>query len=263
MKASVIVSVYKNTEFLRVVLDSLRRQTEKDFEIIISEDGEDAGMRAFVESYAFENPMQHLTQADLGWRKNTALNRAIAAARAEQLIFIDGDVVLHRLYVEQMVRHFREDRILAGKRIYLNAMHTDRLLADSSYIEKMQGVCWRALLRKDGMRRTEEGVYVPWLHWLRPLNHLLGCNMSFGRKALIAINGFDEDYVRPAYGEDADLDWRFRKIGMKHFSMRNLAVQYHLDHPLNWTEQEENLRIAAEKVARNEWRAVRGLDQWL
>ncbi|MCF0188930.1 MAG: glycosyl transferase, partial [Bacteroidaceae bacterium] len=36
MKATVIVSVYKNTRFLRVVLDSLRWQTEKDFEIIIS-----------------------------------------------------------------------------------------------------------------------------------------------------------------------------------------------------------------------------------
>lgn len=39
MKASVIISVYKNVDALRLVLDSLRYQTEKDFEIIISEDG--------------------------------------------------------------------------------------------------------------------------------------------------------------------------------------------------------------------------------
>ena len=41
MKASLIISVYKNTIFLKGVLDSLRYQSEKDFEIIISEDGED------------------------------------------------------------------------------------------------------------------------------------------------------------------------------------------------------------------------------
>ena len=39
-KASVIISIYSNVEALRVVLDSLNRQTERDFEIIISEDAD-------------------------------------------------------------------------------------------------------------------------------------------------------------------------------------------------------------------------------
>ena len=41
MKASLIISIYKNITDLKVVLDGLVYQTEKDFEIIISEDGFD------------------------------------------------------------------------------------------------------------------------------------------------------------------------------------------------------------------------------
>ena len=48
MKASLIISVYKNTAALDAVLHSLEQRTEQDLEVSISEDGEDAGMAAFV-----------------------------------------------------------------------------------------------------------------------------------------------------------------------------------------------------------------------
>ena len=69
-KATLIISVYKNTAALRAILDSLQQQTEQDFEIIISEDGEDTAMAAFIAGYPFRQPVQHLTQPDQGWRKD-------------------------------------------------------------------------------------------------------------------------------------------------------------------------------------------------
>ena len=83
MKATLIISIYKNTRALEAVLDSLKRQTEQDIEVILSEDGEDAQMVAFVQQYDFPWPMQHLTQADEGWRKEKALNRAVVAAKSD------------------------------------------------------------------------------------------------------------------------------------------------------------------------------------
>ena len=65
MKASVIISVYKNVNALRFVLDSLRCQTEKDFEIIISEDGNSDIMFDFVRNYDWFCQYQHITQDDL------------------------------------------------------------------------------------------------------------------------------------------------------------------------------------------------------
>ncbi|WP_297063901.1 glycosyltransferase [uncultured Duncaniella sp.] len=263
MKASLIISVYRNTKFLNIVLESLRYQTENDFEIIISEDGESDEMRDFVKSYNFIHPFRHLTQTDDGWRKNRALNRAIIAAKAEQLIFIDGDCVLHPRFIEAHTRDFNPDLINAGKRVMLNESMSQKLIANPKSVTSLQPAMWLALIRPNGMKRIEEGLYIPGLNRFRKLEYLTGCNMSFSRKAIMAINGFDEDYTKPAYGEDTDLVWRFKMAGFKFRSLRNAAVQYHLSHPLSWTDQSENMALGHEKAARREFVCVHGISDHL
>ena len=104
MKASLIISVYKNVVYLKAVLDSLQYQTEKDFEIIIAEDGESEEMKAFIAQYLLNFPYKHITQKDEGWRKNQCLNKAIGASEGNWLIFIDGDCVLHHRFIEMHLR---------------------------------------------------------------------------------------------------------------------------------------------------------------
>ena len=77
MKATLIISVYKNTAALEAILRSLEKQTEQDFEVIISEDGQSKEMAELVASYPWRWPMRHLTQPDEGWRKERALNQAV------------------------------------------------------------------------------------------------------------------------------------------------------------------------------------------
>lgn len=259
MKASLIISVYKNTKFLNVVLESLKYQTENDFEIIISEDGESEEMRDFIKSYRFRHLHTHLTQPDEGWRKNRALNRAILAAKAEQLIFIDGDCVLHPRFIEAHTYKFNPDVINAAKRVMLNDSLSQKLIDNPRIVTSLQPYMWLALIRPHGIKRIEEGIYFPSLHHIRKLEYLTGCNMSFSRKAIMAINGFDEDYSKPAYGEDTDLVWRFKMAGFKFRSLRNTAVQYHLSHPLSWTDQSENMALGHEKAARHEFVCKNGL----
>lgn len=258
-KASLIISVYKNTTFLKSVLDGLAYQTEKNFEIIISEDGQSLEMKQFIESYPFRNQYQHLTQEDLGWRKNRALNRAIIAARAKHLIFIDGDCVPHPRFIEMHTKYYQEDAILAGLRVMLNEKETKLLLQDSTRILKLQPLIWKSLLVGNGIKRPEEGIYIPYLNRIRKLNYLTGCNMSFSKKAIISINGFDEDYTKPAYGEDTDLVWRFNMAGYVFRSLRNQAVQYHLFHQKSWTDQSENINKGLEKKSRGEFVCYHGL----
>ena len=105
MKASLIIAIYNNILFLKAVLDSLQLQTEKDFEIIIAEDGENHAVKEFVETYNFVQPWQHLTQKDEGWRKNQAMNMAIRAAKTDWLIFIDGDCIPHPRFIEMHLRY--------------------------------------------------------------------------------------------------------------------------------------------------------------
>ena len=266
-KASVIISVYDNPRFLNLVLDSLKLQTEQNFEIIISEDGENKAMKELVEKYPFENDYQHITQKDAGWQKNKALNNAIRHATSDWLIFIDGDCVLHPRFVEMHLRFAGEKVILAGKRVKLDP-ETSGFLQNNmpEAIGEMQKKCIRKLFTGRGKTTfIEESIFIPpdgWLRFipkLRKANRLIGSNMSFSKKAIYAINGFDEEYTLPAVGEDTDLFWRFKAAGFRVKSVRNMAVQYHLYHPENWTETAENRKRMLENQLANKFYCEKGL----
>lgn len=242
-KASLIISVYDNTKFLKAILDSLKLQTEKNFEIIISEDACHEEMKELIDGYSFENDYQHLTQEDIGWQKNKALNKAIRHSTADWLIFIDGDCVLHPRFVEMHLRYAKENLILAGKRVKIDDKTTTFLVENMpESINCIQNI----FLKNKITKYIKEGIFVsPDCFWgfipkIRRAHRLTGCNMSFSRKAIYAINGFDEEYILPAVGEDTDLAWRFKTVGYKIKSLRNLAVQYHLYHEQLWNDKQEN-----------------------
>lgn len=268
-RASVIVSVYKDVAALRAVLDSLRRQTVRGFEVVVSEDGRDDAMRGFVGSYDFGGPWRHLTQDDAGWRKNRALNRAIVAARGEWLVFIDGDCVLHPRFVEFHLRLAGAGRVLAGKRVKLGPWATGRVLAgdeDTQGLQRRLALQALGLAPRRGNKFVEEGVFIDpdslpmgIIPRLRTMRMLKGCNMSLGRRALEAVNGFDMDYTLPAVGEDVDLCWRLLAAGYELRSVRNMAVQYHLHHDASWSSQETNLSLLRHKMERGEYVCRNGL----
>ncbi len=256
MKASLIISIYKNTQALKAVLDSLKRQTEQDIEVILSEDGNDAQMAAFIASYDFPWPIQHLTQPDEGWRKEKALNKAVVAAKSDWLIFIDGDCVLHPRFIEYHVRYQQRGIMLAGKRVKLNPELSERCMKGEKFC------LFPYLFARRGCRYVEEAFYCKSAEWLRrKVKHLVGSNMSMSRADLIAINGFDENYVLPATGEDYDIEWRMIANGCKIVSLRNLAVQYHLYHKENWQDQKENMVYCREVQAQNKIYCEKGIKQ--
>ena len=141
-----------------------------------------------------------------------------------------------------------------------------KLLNESLQIFELQKRMFRKLIFGKGtIKFIEEGFFISpdglfrFIPKIRKNNKLVGSNMSFSKKAICAINGFDEDYLLPAVGEDFDLTWRFDKAGFKHVSLRNLAVQYHLYHHENWTDQEENKEICRKKQLENKYFCKNGL----
>ena len=267
MKVSLIISVYKDVSSLLTVLEGLKFQSCKDYEIVISEDGESGEMQEFLHGYRAENPIVHLTQPDVGWRKNQALNNAIRKSAGDYLIFIDGDCVLHHRFIENHIRFRARKKILAGKRVKLGPVFTARfkeriheLPALERQVEKE-----KKAMRKDGVKFYEEAFYInpdgllSFIPKIRKMHQLKGCNMSFHRDDIEAINGFDEDYILPAIGEDIDLTWRFKGLGYTLVSLRNLAVQYHLYHPENWSDQSRNLQLMESKMGLRQYVCLNGL----
>lgn len=266
-KASLIISVYNNIPFLNAVLRSVNEQTWNDFEIIISEDGEHKEMREFLDHFSFDHSWQHLHQDDLGWRKNKALNTAILAANSEYLVFIDGDCVLHPRFMEMHLRMAKEGYILGGKRLKLNENLSNALMDGKFTYKNIHSYLIKNLfrVRKLNLRFPEESFLISpdgffgFLPRLRKIKELRGCNMSFYKKDILILNGFDEDYIKPAIGEDADPTWRFRMAGFKLRSVRNMAIVYHLFHHEVWSEQNENVILMNEKQKKGHYQCMNGI----
>jgi cellulose synthase/poly-beta-1,6-N-acetylglucosamine synthase-like glycosyltransferase len=259
MTVALIISVYKDVNNLRVILDALKFQTYSNFEIVISEDGNNEAMKLFVDSYPFINPIKHITQIDEGWRKNKSLNNAIRSSSADYLIFIDGDCVPHHKFIESHVQLADAKGFVAGKRVKLGPKYSEKFKAEIHTLLKLESQIEKDLLAvlRDGAKFYEEAFYfnpsgiLGFIPKLRKMKNLKGCNMSFHKATIEAINGFDEDYELPAIGEDVDLLWRLGGLGYKIISARNLAVQYHLYHRENWTDQSINLaKMEAKMKAR-------------
>lgn len=265
--ASLIISAYNNVRYLALVIKSALQQTDRRFEVIVTEDAQHEQMSKFIQSIKGTINIRHITQPDVGWRKNRALNRAIEAAATDYLIFIDEDCVLHPRFIEFHIKRSEPDRILAGKRIKLDPVTTQLILENRLWIDGLNGYILKnfAQIKRKGAQFVEEGVFINpkgplgFIPALRSMYQLKGCNMSFSRKAIYAINGFDEDYTRPAIGEDIDLGWRFEQAGYKMKSLRNIAVQYHLHHESGWSNQDENGRMMQQKKAQNQYVCLNGI----
>lgn len=238
--STVIISVYKDTRSLQLILEALARQTIKPTEVLISEDGNSKEMKEYAakatEQFS-EFILTHLSQEDIGWRKNRALNRAVKSAKGEYLIFIDGDCVPFDDFVENHLGKAQEGAALAGKRIELGPKMTEQVYKGTLPISKIANNWFLniPMLIKDKARHLEDIIHIKYNSlWSfltnKEARSIIGCNWSVYKRDLLKINGFNEDYILPSVGEDTDLVWRFKGLGITINSCRYNANIIHLFH---------------------------------
>ena len=76
---------------------------------------------SFLTANQYQFSIIHLHQTnDKGFRKNEMLNKAIVKAKAETLIFIDGDCIPHRHLVKNYLRQISDTVLLYGRRVMLS-----------------------------------------------------------------------------------------------------------------------------------------------
>jgi len=271
LTTSVIVSVYKDTRSLAVVLDALAHQSVQGFEIIVSEDGCSGEMADFL-SKSSHPGVVHVTQDDDGWRKNRALNRSIQKARGEYLVFLDGDCVPNTSFVEAHQRLALNGHYLLGRRVFLGPAYSTRVKDDPGFMQTLQSTYLTNVwgLHRDGVRHYEDGLALPikqFLHALvtkvRGIPNIVGCHFSCFRDDLLAINGFDEDYQSPGAGEDEDLVWRFEALGLRPRSCRNFANVFHLDHAKRTSAavSSQNKEMMQQKMKAGAFRCANGIQK--
>jgi len=270
---SVIVSIYKDVETLQIVLEGLARQSAQGFEIVVSEDGEDPDVAAYLRSTDFA--LTHVYGPDVGWAKNVALNRAIRSAKGRYLIFLDGDCIPHSRFVESHMQLAEPGKTVSGRRVDIGPRYAKNIRDRQITLGNLERLGWYvvhyASLIKDQARALEDGVYIcpnGWFHryvlpWVSRIRGLLGCNFACWKEDIIKINGFDEDYDSPAVGEDTDLEWRFAHVGVTLKSGRNMAIVYHFRHPLRFSGFAENLAKMQQKIASGKYYCDHGISSGL
>lgn len=240
-KVSVIITFYNKLEFLKLVLAGFERQSFKNFEIIIADDGSRDEIVEQLKKYIEKSNLKitHVWHEDKGWQKNIILNKAVIKSNSDYIIINDGDCIPHKHFVKEHFQNKEINTVLAGRRVMLSKYLSEKLNESNvrhgilEFRYALFGIVSQVFF---GGLHLENAIYFR-NKWIRKFINkkprgILGCNFSLHKKDLLAINGFDERYKNPGIGEDTDLEHRLRNNGVKIKTVKHIAIQYHLYHKL-------------------------------
>ncbi len=270
MKIAVIVTTYNRPDALAAVLEAYIAERDRDFEIIVADDGSgpETAVSVAVCRGRTEIAIGHVRQEDLGFRAGAVRNRALALTRADYVIFTDGDCLPLSGFIAGHRRLAEQRWFSAGNRILIGEGLSQRILAERLPVDAWPMGRWFQAFLKGEINRLLPLLPLPVPGWLRKLparrwQGVMTCNLAAWREDLLAVNGFDEEYE--GWGlEDSDLTIRLLHAGIRRKSARFAAPVVHLWHPENdrGTLAGNRRRLEALLLS-HEFRAKQGVNRYL
>ena len=149
---SVIVTTFNREDALDAVLRSLSIQGDRDFEVIVADDGSGAATAKLIDAWKpkFAHRLEHVWHADQGFRAAEIRNRAILAARGSYCIFLDGDCIVRPDFVATHRRLAEPGWFVTGNRVLLSPALTTSVLREKQDPGNLgrRPLAWRALARR-------------------------------------------------------------------------------------------------------------------
>ena len=105
---SIVVAIFNRKDELFELLNSLIAQTDKDFEVIIVDDGSFVDLLPTVETFKEMLNIQYFKKANSG----PGLSRNYGANRAKNdwLVFVDSDVIVEKDYIENIKKNLEKKK---------------------------------------------------------------------------------------------------------------------------------------------------------
>ena len=251
MNIAVIVTTYNRPDALSLALEGYLSQNDKDFELVVADDGSTIETEKKITYYQKNNliKIRRVWQEDKGFRAAAIRNRAIAETSADYVIFSDGDCVPLPDFIGQHKALAEKNWFVAGSRILLSAPFTLNILNKQIPVYNWRMSQWITARIKKDINRLSPFLSLPIINSLRKVtpnswNGVMTCNMAAWRTDLIKINGFDESYS--GWGlEDSDIAIRLIRANIHRKSARFLLPVLHLWHKENDRTQllENRLRL--------------------
>jgi len=265
---SVIVTTYDRPDALDAALRALAHQSDRNFEIIVADDGSGPGTASVIESWTsrLAIPIKHVWQQHQGFRGAEIRNRGISVGAGPYCIFLDGDCLAPADFVATHRRLAEPGWFVAGNRILLSPKLTDAVLAGSLPAETWHFSDLVSQRLRGGVNRLLPALRVPF----GPLRKIYydswegakTCNLAVARSDLERTDGFDMDYA--GWGlEDSDLVVRLFHAGVRRKDGRFATGVLHLWHPKSdRSGLQENQRRLDEVLASDRIAAKRGLSSF-
>lgn len=188
---SIIIPLYNRPNELDELLESLTRQTVKNFDVIVVEDGSDVPAQDIVSKYSNLLDIKYFTKPNSG----PGLTRNYGAERSDKdyVIFFDSDCIIPDNYMQIVTDRLSEN--------YTDCFGgPDAALPTFTPIQKAISYAMTSIISTGGIRGASEkaGKF-----------HPRSFNMGFSREVFQKTGGFST----MRFGEDIDMTLRVLESG--------------------------------------------------
>lgn len=246
---TVNIACFNQLENIKVILEALKDQTFKHFEVSITDDGSHDGTKEYctklMEDGNLPFTFRYLWQEDKGFRLAKSKNMGIKEAQGKYFLSLEGDVIPHkdllREYLQRLTKvswqETLDNQVLLGVRHEIKQLPTLPLDYD-----KLDEQVFSTDFRMVALGAWQLQNMIP----DKPYMFASGCNLLLPTKELKEIGGWDEGYE--GYGKD-DFDVVMRLI---HFKKSDIspciqAYCYHIDHKHGYNQASEDRFIQKQK----------------
>ena len=191
MKYSFIIPVYNRPDEVDELLDSLTRQTFRDFEVVVVEDGSVVPCKDIVDKYADRLSIHYYNKANSG--PGQTRNYGVDRANGEYMLILDSDCILPEKYLEAVEAELQRQKADAFG-------GSDRAHESFTDVQKAINYAMTSFFTTGGIRGGKKK-----LDKFYPRSF----NMGVRKDVYQALGGFS----KMRFGEDIDFSIRIFKGG--------------------------------------------------
>lgn len=251
---SVVITTYNRSSALLAVLGALSRQTDKNFDVVVADDGSQPQHRLRVLQAAVSQSLglTHVWHPDVGFTASKVRNRGVLLANSNYVLLLDGDCVPEQDFIARQKILAEPGFFMNGSRVLLSPALTQNVENEGEQLDGRPISYWLAQRLRGRASKLSGLVRLP--DWRGRINQdfiwkgIRSCNMGVWKHDFEKVDGFDESFVGWGH-EDADFVLRLHHAGIARKNGFCATEVYHLWHKeSSRADESSNADVVSQRV---------------